>query len=153
MTNTLPVPIARSPLWVGRPADRHLVECAINRLEPEAPLPSGPELDALVLTALGWEVRTEKRVRTPARRCRSPWSSAWLPLPMVSASADLVAGLVVPEGWDSGCGKRRGHYFGWCGLDEATFFECSGTSQARALLKAALFARRHVLLATEAAHG
>jgi len=126
-------------------ADRLLLDAAIMRLEPEAAFPSGGEMDEMVMQALGWEVRAEPRVRQPARRCRSPWAAVWLPLPRVSESADAVAEFVVPWRWDEGCGRRRGLPFGWCRNGEV-FFECNGSTRARALLKAALFAQRWLVM-------
>jgi hypothetical protein len=134
--------------WAN-PADRHAVERMISRLEPEAGEASSPALDAAVMAALGWQLRVEHRTRHAAWRCRSPWACHWQAVPRVSGSVDAVVQHVVPHRWDHSSGVRHGHPFGWVKLSDAVWFETSGSTPARALLKAALFGQRHLLLEAE----
>jgi hypothetical protein len=141
--------VARTELYV---ADRNLVERAIMLLEPEAAMASGAAMDALVMTALGWEVRAEPRVRQPAWRCRSPRATHWIAVPAVSANATACAEFVVPWRWDHGCGVRQGKPYGFVRRDDATWFDTSGNTPARALLKASLHGHRALLLERENHH-
>ena len=142
-----------APSGILAPPQRDLVEQVILALEPEAATPSGPALDAAALAALGWQVRAETRVREPAWRCRSPWATGWIPLPRVSASVTTCGQLMVPPRWDWGCGARAGLPYGFVRRDDAVWFEATGTTPARCLLKAALHAHRWLLIEAETSDG
>lgn len=113
---------------------------AIERLEQ---LESGPEMDAEIFRALGWAVAPPLSPRS-AWRVRSPLSSTWMPMPPVTTLTDGAA-ILVPPGWDYGCGRRGAHGFGWC-KQGARFTETTSATPALALARAGLHAWRHILM-------
>lgn len=103
-------------------------------------------LDADVMTALGWQVDR------PAGIMRSPLSTLPLALPRISKSTDYVHFILPPE-WDWSAGKKKGGGFATCGdgtpMAEgsgALWFETNARTAALALLLAALYGRRALLV-------
>lgn len=113
---------------------------AIERLEEFA---QGPEMDAEIFHALGWQVAPPASPRA-AWRVRSPYASTWMPLPPVTTLTDGAA-ILVPPGWDYGAGRRGAHAFAWCKAG-VRFAETTSATPALALARAALHAWRHILM-------
>jgi hypothetical protein len=117
---------------------------AIERLEQFG---HGAEMDAELFRALGWAVAPPLSARS-AWRVRSPLSSTWMPMPPVTTLADGAA-ILVPPGWDYGCGRRGAHAFGWC-RHGARFTETTSFTPALALARAGLHAWRHTVMESDA---
>lgn len=135
------------------PSDLTALGLVIERLEA---LEAGPELEADIFRALGWRAEatmSDPRASRATRatwRVRSPFALAWIAMPPVTRVTDGTA-ILVPHGWDFGCGIRRGHGFGWVARDQATFFEATGGTPAQCLARAALHGQRRILM--ESDHG
>jgi hypothetical protein len=130
---------------------------AIERLEE---LTQGPEMDAEIFRALGWQVAPPASPRS-AWRVRSPYASTWMPQPPVTTLTDGAA-ILVPPGWDYGTGRRGAHAFAWCrrGGGAASqhsggsaagqrFTETTSATPALALARAAPHAWRHILMESD----
>jgi hypothetical protein len=117
---------------------------AIERLEARE---DGPALEAAIFRALGWDARGPQSPRGPWQ-VRGPLSLTWIAQPPVTRCTDGAA-ILVPPGWDHGCGMRRGHAFAWCRRNETRWTETTCGTRARALCRAALHAWRHILLEDE----
>lgn len=114
----------------------------IERLEA---FEAGPEVDAEIFRALGWQASPPASPRA-GWRVRSPLSSTWMPLPPVTLVTDGAA-ILVPPGWDHGSGRRGAHAFAWCKRGPL-FTETTSATPALALARAGLHAWRHILMET-----
>lgn len=103
-------------------------------------------LDADVMAALGWSV--DRATWT----MRAPFSARPLPLPRLSRRLDC-ARFALPFGWDWNAGERAGAGFACCNNRRpmmegsgALWFEANGRTAALALLLAALYGQRALVV-------
>lgn len=129
--------MARSAIF--RPASLTAIGLVIDRLEQ---LQFGPELEAEIFRALGWQASAGAPWRV-----RSPLSTAWMPLPPVTRVSDCAA-ILVPPGCDYSSGRRGVHGLSWVRRDGSTWFEANLGTPAQTLARCALHAWRHILLET-----
>lgn len=141
VTAWAPQGMTRSAVFAPRSLTR--LGHAIERLEGFA---HGPEMDAEVFRALGWQASPPASPRG-AWRVRSPLSSTWMPQPPVTTLTDGAA-ILVPPGWDYGAGRRGAHAFAWCKAGQR-FTECTSATPALALARAGLHAWRHILMESD----
>lgn len=133
-----PLATARSAVFAPRCLTR--LGLAIEALEG---FQHGPEMDAEVFRALGWQAAPPATARA-AWMVRSPYTSTWMPQPPVTTLTDGAA-ILVPPGWDYGAGRRGAHGTAWCRCDPR-FAEANSATPALALARAALHAWRYILL-------
>lgn len=126
-----------------RPTDVTTIGLLINRLTE---LEYGPQFDADVFRAMGWEASPPSQQRG-CWRVRSPFARVWMPLPPVSTTMDGAAILRVP-GWDYGVGRRKGQGAAWVQdtANEMHFFDANFGEPPQCLARCWLHAWRLILL-------
>ena len=142
-------PLSAPILPFGLRASPALLDAAIGALDHGHG--TDRALDAAIYEALGWQVERGAARRRLGWRCRSPLSTAWEALPSPTGCVEAAARLR-PWGWAWGVAEGDGPARGWVRElrprpgREARFNECNRLTPARALLAAALFGHRSVIL-------
>lgn len=140
-----PTPAGEAPSLACRPDLTRIGQVLLAIEDMHA---AGDTLDGRIHEAMGWEVL---RAHGRTLGVRRPGARQWQRMGRPSRCEGDAARLV-PFRWDWGCGMRGGLGVAWC-RDTAPppgatpfFSEASRRTPAMALVVAALFGQRHLLL-------